>query len=449
MRNPHAQGHSHTSNGLDDTVELLRSLIRQACVNDGTPQGAQEIRSVRLLQRFFSGSPVELQVFESSPGRASLVARVRGSDPNAPALGLLGHLDVVPVAPTGWNHDPFGGDVIDGEVWGRGAVDMLYLTAVFATVLREVANGPTQPRGDLVLMAVADEEAGGDYGLRWLLREHPDALAVTEVLSESGGMRIGNHVAIGTAEKGSAGRRLIVRGTPGHASIPYGARSAVQEIGQVLQRLAEVQPAVILGPLWSAFVSARVSDAELAERLLDPVRLDAALPELQGLAGYAHAVSRVTLSPTMVRAGVAHNVIPALGTIDLDIRTLPGTTDAAVDELLHLMLGDLLGQVEIEPLMGWAATGSASDSPLFHAIEAAISEVAGVPTVPIMAAGGSDARQFRELGIPSYGFGLLGPDWTYEKYREGVHSNNERISIESIDLTLQALRHIVAARVGA
>ncbi|QIK63621.1 M20/M25/M40 family metallo-hydrolase [Leucobacter viscericola] len=433
---------------VDATVELLREMIREACVNEGTEASGQEIRNVRVLQRFLADVPVETHVLEAAPGRASLIARVRGTDPTAPALGLLGHIDVVPVDPDGWSRNPFGGDLIDGEVWGRGAVDMLYLTAAFATVLREVALAPEKPRGDLVLLAVADEEAGGDYGLKWLMQQYPDIVDVSEVLTESGGMRMGSHVAIGVAEKGSAGRLLTVQGKPGHASIPYGSRSAVFAVGEILQQLSQVVPAAELGELWDAFVTARISDAELAERLRDPVRLDSAIAQLGGIAGYAYAVSRVTISPTVLRAGSAHNVIPGSGSVQLDIRTLPGTSDEDVDELLRAVLGPLADVTEITHLRGWDATGSSTETPLFAAIERAVEAVASAPVVPIMAAGGSDARFFREIGVPAYGFGLLGPEWPYERYREGVHGHNERIDLTSIELSLAALRHIVAERVG-
>lgn len=441
---------------VPETVELLRELVRAACVNTGEPDSGGEIRAVRVLQRYLADAIdaglLEAQVFEAFPGRSSLVARVRGTDPGAPVLGLLGHLDVVPANADRWLHDPFGGDLIDGEIWGRGTVDMLYLTAAFAVALREVATAPQRPRGDLVLLAVADEEAGGEYGLKRLLREHDDAFGVTEVLSESGGMRMGAHVAIDVAEKGSAGRRLVVHGTPGHASIPYGAESAAVAAGEVLHRLAAVEPAVHLGPLWRPFVEARFEAPELIESLLDPVRLDTALTELGGIAGYAHAASRVTISPTMLHAGLAHNVIPGEAHIDLDIRTLPGATDEAVDALLTELLGTLPAglreRVEILHLHGWAATESPLESPLFASVCRAIEQTDGSPVVPIMAAGGSDARQFRELGIPSYGFGLLSAEWSYERYRERIHAHDERIDVESVRLTLEAVRRVVAERVG-
>ncbi|WP_341782941.1 M20/M25/M40 family metallo-hydrolase [Leucobacter weissii] len=440
------------SSATSETVELLRALVREACVNTGEASSGGEIRAVRVLQRFLAEAVerrcCETRVFEASPGRASLVARVRGTDPDAPALGLLGHLDVVPVDAERWTHDPFGGDLIEGEIWGRGTVDMLYLTAAFATAFREVALAEERPRGDLLLLAVADEEAGSDYGLRWLLREHPDAFGVTEALSESGGMRMGDHVVVEVAEKGSAGRRLVVRGTPGHASIPFGAQSAAYAAGEVLQRLAAVAPAVELGALWRSFVEARIDDPDLAGRMLDPVRLDAALLELGGIAGYAHAASRVTISPTVLRAGQAHNVIPGEAHIDLDIRTLPGTTDDEVDALLAEMLSGLSAEVEVRHLRGWPATESPEDEPLFDAVRDAIAQTDGSPVVPIMAAGGSDARLLRELGIPSYGFGLLSADWSYERYRQRIHAHDERIDVASVELTVEALRRIVSARVG-
>jgi len=439
-----------------ETIELLRELVRAACVNTGAPDSGGEIRAVRVLKRYLAdvidAGVVEAQVFESSPGRSSLIARLRGTQRDAPVLGLLGHLDVVPANADRWEHDPFGAELIGDEVWGRGTVDMLYLTAAFAVALRHAALDPEPPRGDLVLLAVADEEAGGDFGVHRLLEEHPDAFGVTEVLCESGGMRMGRHIAIDAAEKGSAGRRLVIHGSPAHASIPYGSNNAAVAAGMVMHHIAEVEPAVELGPLWRPFVEARFENPALIEALLDPVRVDSALPDLGGIAGYAHAASRITISPTTLRSGVAHNVIPGEAYIDLDIRTLPGTDDDDVDAILTEMLRELPAtirdHVEIRHLRGWAATASPIDNPLLHAVTQAIQETDGSPVVPIMAAGGSDAREFRRLGIPSYGFGLLSAGWSYERYRERIHAHNERIDIESVRLTLAALRRVISLRIA-
>ena len=148
------------------TVELLQALIRNACVNDGTPESGQEVRNADLLQSYLEGSGLAIQRYEPTPGRASLVARIEGTDPSAPSLCLMGHTDVVPVSPDGWSRDPFGGELVDGEVWGRGAVDMLNLTAAQAVAFRHLADQGFRPRGDLVYFAVADEESGSAHGAR-------------------------------------------------------------------------------------------------------------------------------------------------------------------------------------------------------------------------------------------------------------------------------------------
>ena len=171
----------------NETVELLQALIRNQCVNDGTRESGQEERSARLLRDELEGTGVDLQMFDILPGRSSLIARWPGTDPDAPALCLMGHTDVVPVSPEGWRHDPFGGELIDGEIWGRGAVDMLNLTASMTTVFRHlVATGRRLP-GDVVYFAVADEEAGGRWGAEPLVESNWDELRCDYVLTEFGG----------------------------------------------------------------------------------------------------------------------------------------------------------------------------------------------------------------------------------------------------------------------
>ncbi|GAA3599735.1 M20/M25/M40 family metallo-hydrolase [Klugiella xanthotipulae] len=432
----------------DDTVDLLRSLIRTECVNDGTPDSGQEIQAVRVLERYLGGVGIEYGVYESHPGRASLVARLHGTDPDAPSLALVGHLDVVPVEPAGWAHDPFAADVIDGEVWGRGAVDMLYLTASFATVFREAARSGVPLRGDLVFVAVADEEGGSRYGLDWLLRNVPEVVAADYVLTEAGGMRIGEKVVVAVAEKGSAGRRVTLRGTPGHASAPHGTRNAAVLIAEAVRRLNDFPSPVTLGGQWPAFVEAYAGGSPLAERLGDPERVDAALTELGALAGYGHAVTRTTYAPTVLRSGTAHNVIPGLGSIDLDVRTLPGVTDDEVDAHLRAALGDLAEDAEITRLHGWLPSASPTDSPLYTVLGEALGETLGREVVPIVAAGGSDARLYRYRGAVAYGFGVLSDAWSYERYRSVIHSHNERIDLESVRLTVDTLTRVVHGFLG-
>src|SRR6516225_3467679 len=175
-----------------ETVELLQTLIRNQCVNEGTAESGFETRNADVLQTVVEGAGVDIERWEPTPGRASFVARVRGTDPDAASLCLMGHTDVVPVNRGGWRHDPFGGEVIDGEVWGRGAVDMLNLTASMAVVFRSLMRRGFRPKGDLLYFAVADEEAGSAHGARWVAQEHADAIRCDYLLTESGGLHHGS-----------------------------------------------------------------------------------------------------------------------------------------------------------------------------------------------------------------------------------------------------------------
>ena len=173
------------------TVELLQTLIRNECVNDGTRESGHETRNADVLEQVIAGPGVDIERFEPVPGRASIVGRIAGSDPDAPSLCLMGHTDVVPVHADGWRHDPFGGELIDGEVWGRGAVDMLNLTSSMAVAFRHLADRGFTPTGDLIYFGVADEESGSAHGARWMADHHPDAIRADYVLTENGGLHSG------------------------------------------------------------------------------------------------------------------------------------------------------------------------------------------------------------------------------------------------------------------
>ena len=205
------------------TVELLQTLIRNRCVNDGTAGSGFETRNVDVLRQFLGVTGLDLQQFGPSAQRMSLVARIEGTDPSAPSLCLMGHTDVVPVNESGWSRDPFGGELIEGEVWGRGAVDMLNLTASMAVAFRQLAITGFRPKGDLIFFAVADEESGSTYGAKWMAEHHWDAIGADFVLTEGGGLHGGTAqapvVTVSVAEKGVSWRRLRVRGEPGHGSM--------------------------------------------------------------------------------------------------------------------------------------------------------------------------------------------------------------------------------------
>src|SRR3989454_10291912 len=207
-----------------EATGLLRTLIRNACVNTGEMDSGQEQRSVDALEDFFAGSGLSCERYTSSPGRSSLITRIEGRDPTAPTLLLMGHTDVVPVSPDGWQRDPFAADLVDGIVWGRGAIDMLNLTSTMAVATRRLAKSGWKPRGTLIYLAVADEEAGGFLGAGHLVEREWQAVKCDYVITESGGVPIptksGHKLKVTVGEKGGNWRKLIVHGTPGHGSRP-------------------------------------------------------------------------------------------------------------------------------------------------------------------------------------------------------------------------------------
>lgn len=433
----------------EQTTALLRSLIRQACVNDGTPESGQEMRGVAVLEEFLAGSPVVYEVIEPAPGRGSLVARVLGTDPSAPSMALVGHLDVVPVpdAPL-WQHDPFGAEVVDGVVWGRGAIDMLGLTAAFAVVARSVAERESPLAGDLVLAAVADEETGGRFGTGWIAQHRPELIRADYALTENGGVvfdtsdRPGITVTVG--EKGGALRTLNVRGRPGHGSVPWRSKNAAAIAAEAVHRIATGPGEPLLLEHWRAFVAASGLGDDLRARLLDAATVGGAIDELGPLAAYAHALSHMTVAPTVVRAGAKRNMIPGEATVGLDIRLLPGQGSAEVDRYLAATLGELLADIDIVEEFTSTASVSAVDTALYRVIERSVRRhYPGARLVPLIMPGGTDGRHLRQLGAVTYGFGLLSRAWDAATFRAAFHGRDERIDVESLHLTTAALHDTV------
>ncbi len=433
-----------------DTVELLRTCIRNACVNDGRPDSGQEVRSADVLASYLEGSGLDLEAFEPTPGRRSLVARLEGTDPTAPTLCLMGHTDVVPVNPAGWSRDPFGGELVDGpvgpEVWGRGAIDMLNLTCSMAVAVRELARTGRRPQGTIVYLAVADEEAGGEHGAHWLVEHARDAVGCDYVITESGGLSLhgpsGHRITITVGEKGINWRRLVVRGTPAHGSMPYGADNALVKAAEVVRRLATYRPAAVVGEVWEAYAAALDLPADVVAQLRDPALVDEGLrriPDL-GTAKFAHACTHTTISPNVVHGGQKTNVIPDEVVIELDVRTLPGQSGADVERMLADALGpDLAADVEVQLIRERPASASPVDTPLYRALgEVARRFYPEATLVPRITAGGTDATFFREVGTVAYGFGLFSRALTPGEFASRFHGNDERVDVESLRLTTEA-----------
>jgi len=426
---------------VGEVTELLQQLIRNACVNDGTAESGQEQRSAEVLSSYLDGTGLDIESYQPRPGRTSLVARIEGRDPAAPTVCLMGHTDVVPVSPELWTRDPFGGELVDGEVWGRGAIDMLNLTASMAVATRHLAEEGFRPEGTLVYLAVADEESGGHHGAGWLADHAWDAIGADYVLTESGGIMTptptGPKITVTVAEKGVAWRRLRVHGTPGHGSQPFGSDNAIVKAAEVVRRLADFRPRAQIGEVWRTFVENSVADPELRAALVDPARVaDACATGDPRAARYWHACTHTTFSPNVVRGGVKTNIIPDTVELDVDIRTLPGQTAQDVERYLGEALGNLAGQVDVSSLQDVLSSASPPDTALWSVLEHQCrAAYPGAKLLPRITAGGTDAGYFRRRGTVAYGCGLMSPGVTYENYASRFHGNDERVDVESLRLT--------------
>ncbi|HYI62950.1 MAG TPA: M20/M25/M40 family metallo-hydrolase [Acidimicrobiales bacterium] len=437
-----------------EVTDLLQHLIRNACVNDGTVGSGHEARSVDLLRAHLGGTGLDVETYEPQPGRESLVARIEGTDPTAPTLTLLGHLDVVPANVDRWQRDPFGGELVEGEVWGRGAIDMLNLTASMAVAVRRLAQRGWRPAGTLVFAAVADEEAAGIWGARHLAEAQLDAVRSDYVLTESGGIPMrspgGLKLPVMVGEKGCYWCRITVRGTAGHGSQPYKADNALVKAAEVVRRIATFRPEAQIGEVWRRYLASMGLPDEVTAPLLDPDRLDDRLDELPlGMARMFHACTHTTMSPNIAHGGSKVNTIPDHVTLEVDVRTLPGQDREAVEAILREAVGDLRDDVTIEPAVFDPASESPMDTPLWDTLSRVAGRFyEGSQTVPMLIVGATDARFFRRLGATAYGFGLFSRNLRYEDFGKMFHGDDERVDIESLRLSTEMWEAVAVDLLG-
>jgi acetylornithine deacetylase/succinyl-diaminopimelate desuccinylase-like protein len=423
------------------TVDLLQAMIRNECVNDGTRESGNETRNADVLEQVIAGPAVNIERFEPVPGRASIVGRIAGTDPNAPSLCLMGHTDVVPVH-------------------ADGAVDMLNLTSSMAVAFRDIADdvarGAFRPTGDLIYFGVADEESGSAHGARWMADNHPDAIRTDYVLTENGGIHSGPaeapFVGVNIAEKGVAWRRLTVRGTPGHGSMPFRKDNALIKAAGVVQRLADYRPAPRFTELWRTRVETLGLPDDWATALLDESTIDGFLDELPSVpaAAHLHACTHTTFSPNLVDGGhMKTNVIPDQVVVEVDIRTLPGDGPEEVEAHLRAALGDLADHVDVEVMMNDPASASRVDTPLWDSLARAVN--IPFPTArltPQLVVGFTDARIYREMGAVAYGAGLFSPELNASEFGSRFHGHNERIDLESLSLTTRLWHYVCRDLLG-
>jgi acetylornithine deacetylase/succinyl-diaminopimelate desuccinylase-like protein len=429
---------AHLSTGPDaGVVELCSRLIRFDTSNYGAGEAAGEREAAEFvaaeLSRF---DPVLL---ESAPRRANVVARVPGLDRTAPAVLVHGHLDVVPAVAAEWTVPPFAGEVRDGYLWGRGAVDMKDMCAMTLSVVRSWAARGVRPRRDVVLAFVADEEVTGELGARWLVAEHPslfDGCAVG--ISETGGYTFGvdgvRLYPIAAAERGIMHLRLEATGRAGHGSRPNPA-NAVTALVDTVSRLAAHQWPIHLTPVVRAYLEQ--AGAALGVHV-DDSDLDGTIAKLGRAGILAEGVVRNTVTPTMLRAGYKVNVIPAAAEANLDVRVLPGTAG----ELLSTVDSLLAPGVTRTFVERTEPVSAPVDSPWFAAMADALrAEDPAAVVVPYCMGGGTDAKAFAKLGIAGYGFAplLLPTDPDEYDYRAMAHGVDERVPLSALPFGARVL----------
>jgi acetylornithine deacetylase/succinyl-diaminopimelate desuccinylase-like protein len=427
----------------DEVVDLTRELIRFESVNDGTGRGPGERAAAEYVAAKLAEVGLEPTVLESAPNRTSVVARIEGEDSSRDALLIHGHLDVVPAEPKEWTYDPFAGEVADGCVWGRGAVDMKDMDAMTLAVVRDRLRSGRKPPRDVVLAFVADEEAGGTFGASWLVDKHPGLFdGVTEAISEVGGysLSVNDDVRlylIETAQKGMAWIKLTATGTAGHGSM-INNDNAVTRLCEAVGRLGRYEFPLHATKTVRRFLD-EVSDAFAIE--LDPDDLQATVDRLGSLSRIIGATLRNTANPTMLDAGYKTNVIPGTASAMVDGRFLPGFEKEWESEL-DAVLGEGITR---EYLHYDIALETEFEGSLVDAMALALkAEDPGARPVPYTLSAGTDAKSFSRLGIRGFGFSplRLPADLDFSGMFHGV---DERVPVESLKFGVRVLDRFLDA----
>ncbi|MFI8349478.1 M20/M25/M40 family metallo-hydrolase [Streptomyces sp. NPDC085596] len=429
--------------GEDEVVDLCRELIRFDTSNYGDHSGPGERAAAEYVAGKLAEVGLEPKIFESHPGRASTVARIQGEDPSRPALLIHGHLDVVPANADDWTHDPFSGEVADGCVWGRGAVDMKDMDAMTLAVVRDRLRSGRRPPRDIVVAFLADEEAGGTYGARYLVDNHPELFeGVTEAISEVGGFSFTVNeqrrlYLIQTAEKGMHWMKLTVAGTAGHGSMIH-RDNAITELSEAVARVGRHKFPVRVTKTTRAFLD-ELGDALGTE--LDPEDMESTLARLGGIAKLIGATLSNTANPTQLNAGYKVNVIPGEATAHIDGRFLPGYEEEFLGDLDRL-LGPNVRRSDVH---ADKAVETSFDGALVEAMQSALlAEDPIARAVPYMLSGGTDAKSFDDLGIRGFGFAplKLPPELDFAGMFHGV---DERVPVDGLQFGVRVLDRFIDA----
>jgi acetylornithine deacetylase/succinyl-diaminopimelate desuccinylase-like protein len=436
----------------EEVTDFLSGLIR---INTTNPPG-NETAAGKYVVKALEHDGFKCELFESAPGRGSVVTRLKGES-RKPSMLLLSHLDVVAANPKEWRVDPFGGLVKDGFVWGRGALDMKGMTAVEVMALKLLKRNGAKLKGDVLLAATADEEKGGEAGAGWLVQNHPDRVDADYVLNEGGGMAMQvngkNMFTINTAEKGILWFKVKATGTPGHGSVPGAADNAILHMNKVVEKLGHHRSEISLVPTVKQYV-ANISKSSglgaLSTLLQDPSESDQILDALarkdRYLAEELRARLRMTVTPTMINGGVKENIVPSQCDAVFDCRILPGqTTTKTFDEIKNLLKDADSDKLTFEIIQANEPSESPLDTPFYTVIVQTLKEFEPECSVaPVMLTGGTDSRFFRKLGSTCYGFHPVRPEKSYSEMQKTIHGIDERISEENLVFGTSVLYNVIA-----
>ncbi|WP_433205292.1 M20/M25/M40 family metallo-hydrolase [Dactylosporangium sp. CS-047395] len=422
----------------DEVIEICRDLIRIDTTNTGDlDTSAGERVAAEYVAEKLAEVGFQPEIYESEPGRASVVARFEGEDPGREALLIHGHLDVVPADASEWSVDPFGGEVKDGYLWGRGAVDMKDFDAMVLALVRQMKREGRKPPRDVVLAFVADEEAGSTYGAQYLVERHPEHFeGVTEAIGEVGGFSVSvggdqRLYLIETAQKGIDWLRLHAKGRPGHGSM-INDDNAVTALAEAVARVGTHRFPVVLTPTVRAFLEQVSQILGIELDLDDP---EQAVGKIGPIAMIIGATLRNTANPTRLAAGYKDNVIPGRASATIDCRTLPGQSELFEEELRRIVGPD----IELEYIHRQPALETTFDGALVAAMSSALrAEDPGAIAVPYMLSGGTDAKQFAKLGIRCFGFSpvRLPADLNFGALFHGI---DERVPVEGLQFGVRVL----------
>jgi acetylornithine deacetylase/succinyl-diaminopimelate desuccinylase-like protein len=424
----------------DEVTALLQELIRVDTVN---PPG-NETRAAEVLVEYLARSGVQSGLIALVPERANVVARIPGS--GGPSLAFLCHTDTVLADPAEWERDPWSGELVDDEVWGRGALDMKGQVAASAVAFASLQREGFLPSGDLLFIATADEEVGDGFGLSWLTEAHPDAVRCDYAVNEGGGERLvlgGRPVYLcATAEKMSAPFVVRVRGRSGHASMPGIADNALVKAARYVEALGGYDPPKELIPEAQGFLEAVLGETPpLDEALARAAKLHPLLPAL------VEPLLSLTFSPTMIEASKKRNVIPAMCEITVDCRLLPEQTPQDAEPLVRAALGD--GDYELEWIEAVGGTRSELRTPLWDALDSFVQESEpGAALAPIACPGFTDSHYLRQaFDTVAYGFFPV-KAMDAELATKLVHSANERVPVDDLEAGVHMLRHVAHSLLG-